>query len=64
MSFLGVLHLLDGVLLGDGVQPGIAPVLAHLAVQEVLADGGQLQLEAIVQDGDHILVPLHESVSS
>jgi hypothetical protein len=57
--FLGVLHLADGVLADDAVEPVEAPVFAHLTMDEILVDGGQLGGEDLVQDVDDSCVALH-----
>src|SRR6185295_13266157 len=59
-QFFGMLHLADGVLADDLVEPVVAPVLAHLAVDEVLVDGGELAGQDFVQDLDDFRVALHE----
>jgi hypothetical protein len=56
---LGVPHLVQR--LGAGVlgQLGVAPVVLHLGVQEVLVDGGQLGGQLLVQEFDDLLVASH-----
>ena len=50
-QLVGVLHLVDRLLADVLVEPLVAPVLAHLRVQEVLVDGGELAGEDLVQRG-------------
>jgi hypothetical protein len=63
-DLVGVLHLLDGFLAGDGGQLGEAPVVAHLRVDEVLVDGGELRGEDLVQNLDDLRVALHLVLAS
>jgi hypothetical protein len=56
---LGVLHLVDRLLLDVVPEPVIAPVVAHLRVEKVLVDGGQLFAQRDVQLLDHLRVTLH-----
>ena len=61
---LGMLHFVDGFFLGVIAEPFVTPVVAHLGVQEVLIDGGQLRLQHFVQVGKHLLVSAHAGASS
>src|SRR5262245_19034595 len=62
-DLLGMLHLAHG-LLADGVlQPAIAPVLAHFAVDEILVDGRELGGEDVVEDLDDAFFALHAGES-
>src|ERR1043165_1301284 len=58
-DLLGVLHLADGMLADDVLEALVAPVLAHLAVHEILVDGSELRRQDIVEDVDDLLVALH-----
>ena len=60
---LGVLHLVDRLLLDEGAEPVIAPVVTHLGVQEVLVDGRELLAQSEVQLFDDLLVPAHSAAS-
>jgi hypothetical protein len=56
---LRVLHLFEGDVPEALRQSPVAPVLAHLRVQEVLIDDGQLQGQQIVERVRNPAVPLH-----
>src|SRR6185436_17771083 len=58
-QLLGMFHLADGVLADDPVQAIVAPVLAHLAVHEILIDRGELRGQNVVEDLDDLRVTLH-----
>src|SRR5213075_2860523 len=58
-DLLGMLHLADGMHADGVMEAVVAPVLAHLAVDEVLVDGGQLGGEDVVENLDDFLVALH-----
>ena len=46
---LGVLHFLDGRLLGMLAEPVVVPVVAHLGMEKVLVHGGQFFFERLIQ---------------
>ena len=56
-SALGVLHLVDGLVADLGGDAQVAPVLAHLGVQEVLVDGDELSRQHLVQQVDDLFEP-------
>ena len=62
-QFLGVLHLVDRLLLDERAEPVVAPVVAHLRVQEVLVDGRQLLLERLVELSNDLVVSAHTAAS-
>ena len=41
------------------VEPSVAPMPAHLGVNEILVDGRQVPGEDLVQEIDHLRVSLH-----
>ena len=47
-----MLHFFDGFLADVLGHPFIAPVLAHLGMQKILVDGGELGFEHFVQNGN------------
>jgi hypothetical protein len=59
IRLVGVLHLLDRLLVLVLGHLGQAPVLQHARVQEVLVDGGELELELLVQVLNDLGVALH-----
>src|SRR6185369_14298724 len=58
-DLVGVLHLAEGLFVVDLGQHGIAPVLAHPRVDEVLVDAGQFLAQDLVQQVDDPRIPLH-----
>src|SRR5690606_27623535 len=56
---LGVAHLLDRLFPGVRGELGVAPVLLHLGVQEVLVDGRELCRQLLVEELDDLPVTLH-----
>ena len=58
-DLVGVLHLVDGLVVLELGQALEAPVLEHAVMQEVLVDRRQLHLELGVEEGDDLLVALH-----
>ena len=58
-DLFGVLHLVDRLLLDEVAELGVPPALAHLGVQEVLVDGGQLLAQRVVQVRDDGVVSSH-----
>ena len=60
---LGVLHLVDRLVADVCGQALVAPVLAHLGVQEVLVDRRELAGEHLVQQLDDLVVTPHDRKS-
>src|SRR5690349_13967831 len=58
-EYFGMPHLLDGFFLGQASQLVIAPVFAHLGVQKILVDGGELRLEHLLQHSDDFRIAFH-----
>src|SRR5690606_34290746 len=58
-QIVGVLHLVDGLLVDMLPKALIAPVLAHLRVDEVLIDRGQFGREDVVEMIDDLCAALH-----
>ena len=58
---LGVAHLTDGLQLDERPEFAVAPVVAHLGVDDVLVDGRELTLEYTVEVVDNLWIPLHVS---
>jgi hypothetical protein len=58
-QLVGVLHLFDGLLAGLLRDPQVAPVLAHLRVDEVLIDGRELGGEDLVERLDDRSISPH-----
>jgi hypothetical protein len=57
-------HLVDRLLTQLGGEPEVAPVLAHLGVDEILVDRRQLVGEELVEECEYFLVTLHRSAFS
>ena len=58
-QLLGVLHLVDRLLLDVVAERVVAPLVAHLRVQEVLVDGRELLTQRHVQLGNDLRGPFH-----
>ena len=58
-QLVGILHLTDRLVPEAMAEAGIAPVVEHLGVQEVLIDCGQLGGEHLVEQLDHLSVTVH-----
>jgi hypothetical protein len=54
-----VLHLVDRLVADLLVEPLEAPVLAHLGVDEVLVDRGELVGEQLIQERQDLFSTLH-----
>ena len=59
---LGVLHLVDRLVADVLGEPLVAPVVAHLGVDEVLVDRRQLGGEHLVEQLDDLVVTLHGAI--
>jgi len=62
-QFFRMLHLVDGTGADHGVQPLVPPVLAHLGMDEILVDGGQLLGKTHVQMLDNGVISFHDSLA-
>jgi hypothetical protein len=62
-ELVGVLHLVDRLVADLLRQLHVAPVGAHLGVDEVLVDRCQLGRQDLVEGGDDLVVALHGAAS-
>jgi hypothetical protein len=58
-EFIGVFHFADGLLAVHGGEALVAPAGAHLGVDEVLVDAGQLGGQDVVERFDQFRISLH-----
>ena len=61
-EFFGVNHFFDGFFAVMGAEAEISPVVAHLAVEEVLIDGCELGLEGFAQVFVDFIVSAHGGI--
>src|SRR5690606_26696757 len=61
-QFLCVLHLFHAQLAELRIEPFEAPVAAHLAREEVLVDGRELDREVLIEALNNALFCLHRNI--
>jgi hypothetical protein len=61
-EFFRVNHFFDGFFAVMGPEPEIAPVIAHLPVEEILIDGCELRLEGFAQVFMDSIVSAHAGI--
>src|ERR1700757_901884 len=55
-------HFFDRLLAVEGSEPEVAPVLAHLGMEEVLVNGSELRLKRLAQILENLIVSAHPKI--
>jgi hypothetical protein len=58
-ELIGIFHFVDAALPHFVMEPFIAPILAHLGMDEVLVDGSEIRGQDLIQDVDDALFRFH-----
>jgi hypothetical protein len=58
-ELIGIFHFINAACSHFVMEPFIAPVLAHLGMDEVLVDGSEIRGQDLIQDVDDALFRFH-----
>jgi hypothetical protein len=61
-QLFGMNHFFDGLFAVESSEPEVAPVLAHLRMEEVLVNGSELRLKRLAQILENFIVSAHPTI--